>query len=81
MQKLLAVYLSNLTAERALHEHGDVREFLAEYLAAGWKVSSITPLGSVVAAPGAPTSTWAMVLIEKPNAPRPQPPATPQKPT
>ena len=72
--------LARLFPERALHEHGDVREFLADYLAAGWKVVSVTPLGSMVSTPGAPTTTWAMVLIEKPNAPRPQPaPAQPKQ--
>jgi hypothetical protein len=65
MQKLLAVYLSNYTADRMLHEDGDVREYLDEYLRSGWKVASITPLGSVASGDNAPTSTWAMVLLEK----------------
>jgi hypothetical protein len=74
MQKLLALYLSNLTADRMLHEDGDIREYLGEHLAAGWRVASITPLGSV-AVENNPTSTWAMVLLEKP-APPPQPKQT-----
>lgn len=80
MQKLLALYLSNYTADRMLHEDGDVREYLEEQLKAGWRVVSITPLGSV-AADNTPTSTWAMVLLEKPQPqPRPAAPA-PQAPT
>ena len=83
MQKLLAVYLSNYTADRMLHEDGDVREYLVDHLKDGWKVVSITPLGSV-SPDNTPTSTWAMVLLEKPQpAPRPAvPQALPtQKPT
>jgi len=75
MQKLLAVYLSNYTADRMLHEDGDVREYLDEYLRSGWKVVSITPLGSVSSGDNNPTSTWAMVLLDKP-APAPQAKAT-----
>ncbi len=69
MQKLLAVYLSNYTADRMLHEDGDTREYLEEHLKAGWRVVSITPLGSV-SPDNNPTATWAMVLLEKPQAPQ-----------
>lgn len=70
MQKLIALYLSNYTADRMLHEDGDKREYLEDYLKAGWRVVSVTPLGSVAPATS-PTSTWAMVLLERvvPSAP------------
>lgn len=76
MQKLLALYLSNYTADRMLHEDGDVREYLDEYLRSGWKVVSVTPLGSVATGETTPTATWAMVLLEKvtpapANSPKP----------
>jgi len=76
MQKLVAIYLSNYTADRMLHEDGDKREYLEEYLKLGWRVISVTPLGS--AAPdNNPTATWAMVLLER--TPPPAPPAQPKQ--
>lgn len=68
MQKLVTLYLSNYTADRALHEHGDRHEVLEDYLAAGWKVVSITPLGTVSPA-NDPTCTWVAVLFERADAP------------
>ena len=69
MQKLVALYLSNYTADRALHEHGDRHELLEDYLSVGWKIVSITPLGTVSPA-NDPTCTWATVLLEMPDAPQ-----------
>jgi hypothetical protein len=70
MQKLIALYLSNYTADRMLHEDGDKREYLEDQLKLGWRVVSVTPLGSVAPDNG-PTSTWAMVLLEKTPPPTP----------
>ena len=79
MQKLVALYLSNYTADRMLHEDGDKREYLEDYLKLGWRVVSVTPLGSVAPDNG-PTSTWAMVLLEKTPSPAPSPTAQPKSP-
>jgi hypothetical protein len=68
MQKLVALYLANYTADRALHEHGDRHELLEDYFTDGWKVVSVTPLGTV-ATPNDPTCTWVTVLLERPDAP------------
>jgi hypothetical protein len=64
MQKLVTLYLSNYTADRMLHEDGDVREHLEPLLAQGWRIVSITAAGHV-AVPNEPTAAWVVVLLEK----------------
>ena len=76
MQKLIALYLSNYTADRMLHEDGDKREYLEDYFKQGWRVVSITPLGSV-APDNNPTATWVMVLFERIVPPTPTGPVKP----
>ncbi len=67
MQKLVSLYLSNFTADRMLHEDGDVKEHLASHLNDGWKIVSLCSVGNV-APPNNPTCGWVVVLLEKSKA-------------
>jgi hypothetical protein len=64
MQKLVtvALYASHTLGGPKL-AHGEVQDHLAEYLTGGWRVVSITAVGSPGGA--AATAGWMAVLLER----------------
>lgn len=58
MQKVVSLYLSAWKLE-----HGTVEEHLAEYLAAGWRVASVTAAGGTETING--LNVWVVVVLEK----------------
>ena len=69
MQKLVTIYLDNgaygkgkMLVGSYADKHGLVEEHLAEYLASGWRVNSVSGFGG---ADGLDVKGWLVVLIEK----------------
>lgn len=65
-QKVVSIYFDvSHTIGGHKAAHGEIEEHLEPYLADGWRVTTLTPLGS--AGGSASTSGWLVALLERPE--------------